>query len=97
MHIHVFHGMPGCLPDGDVTCVDTTADALTAWRADIRPVLDNVDDDATFLAIDTRLHVITESDVETDSLSMELPDGYLYTMEHVPGDRAACELSEVDA
>jgi hypothetical protein len=36
MHIHVGHNMPGYLPESDVMCFDSVADALEALRHELK-------------------------------------------------------------
>jgi hypothetical protein len=97
-HFHIFHAMPGCLPDGDVTCVDSAGWALRVWREDFTVALNAIEDDGEFLEVDTRLNLVTEFDIENNAgESVELGDGYRYTIERVDTDRAECELAAVDA
>jgi hypothetical protein len=95
-HFHVYHAMPGCLPDGDVICIDDPQAALDAWRADFRDTLDDITDDGVFLEIDTRQNLVTVFDVENNGgHSLDLGNGYRYAVERVPFDRTSCDWADV--
>ena len=100
-HFHVGSNVPGYLPEGDVWCTDSVADAWRSFHDDLTRALDTIDDDGDFLDMDTRRSTITEFDIESNGgTSFDVHDGrplpVRYWVETAEGPRGECELAGDD-
>lgn len=91
-HYHVGHNIPGYLPEGDLYCTNDPANALDAWRTDVRNVLDSIEDDGDFLDHDTKQNTVTVQDLLSgDMVTLDIHP-VRYWIETVREPLVECEI-----